>query len=116
MPLVSIAATSSTRPPKAVRVGAIQRQRYGTDPGHHDGGQGKPTRRSSSRPAAAHAILPRTLLFRLIQAAAELNPDIPCMHQDHGNSFETCKSAIELGTPASGWTARSRPTANPLHI
>ena len=37
-------------------------------------------------------------LFKLIQAAAELNPDIPiAMHQDHGNSFETCKSAIELG-------------------
>ena len=37
-------------------------------------------------------------LFRLIQAAAELNPDIPiAMHQDHGNSFETCKSAIALG-------------------
>jgi fructose-bisphosphate aldolase, class II len=37
-------------------------------------------------------------LFRLIQAAAELNPGIPiAMHQDHGNSFETCKSAIELG-------------------
>src|SRR3569833_3340772 len=37
-------------------------------------------------------------LFRLIQAAAELNPDIPiAMHQDHGNSFETCKSAIGLG-------------------
>ena len=37
-------------------------------------------------------------LFRLIQAAAELNPDIPiAMHQDHGNGFETCKSAIELG-------------------
>src|ERR1700721_2270209 len=37
-------------------------------------------------------------LFRLIQAAAELNPEIPiAMHQDHGNSFETCKSAIALG-------------------
>ena len=37
-------------------------------------------------------------LFRLIQAAAELNPEIPiAMHQDHGNSFETCKSSIELG-------------------
>jgi fructose-bisphosphate aldolase, class II len=37
-------------------------------------------------------------LFRLIQAAAELNPDIPiAMHQDHGNSFETCKSAIAMG-------------------
>jgi len=31
-------------------------------------------------------------------AAAELYPEIPLvMHLDHGNSFETCKSAIELG-------------------
>ncbi len=37
-------------------------------------------------------------LFHLILAASELHPDIPiAMHQDHGNSFETCKSAIELG-------------------
>src|ERR1700684_796392 len=37
-------------------------------------------------------------LFHLILAAAELNPEMPiAMHQDHGNSFETCKSAIELG-------------------
>jgi len=37
-------------------------------------------------------------LFHLILAAAELNPEIPiAMHQDHGNSFETCKSAIDLG-------------------
>ena len=37
-------------------------------------------------------------LFKLIQAAAELHPEIPiAMHQDHGNSFDTCKSAIELG-------------------
>ena len=37
-------------------------------------------------------------LFKLIQAAAELNPEIPiAMHQDHGNSFETCESAIALG-------------------
>jgi len=37
-------------------------------------------------------------LFKLIQAAAELNPEIPiAMHQDHGNSFETCQSAIALG-------------------
>jgi fructose-bisphosphate aldolase class II len=37
-------------------------------------------------------------LFHLILAAAELNPQIPiAMHQDHGNSFETCKSAIALG-------------------
>jgi len=37
-------------------------------------------------------------LFHLILAAAELYPEIPiAMHQDHGNSFETCKSAIDLG-------------------
>ena len=37
-------------------------------------------------------------LFHLMIAATELNPDIPIvMHQDHGNSFETCRSAIKLG-------------------
>jgi fructose-bisphosphate aldolase, class II len=37
-------------------------------------------------------------LYHLILAASELYPDIPiAMHQDHGNSYETCKSAIELG-------------------
>ncbi len=37
-------------------------------------------------------------LFHLILAANELHPEIPiAMHQDHGNSFETCRSAIALG-------------------
>ena len=37
-------------------------------------------------------------LYHLMLAAAELHPGIPmALHQDHGNSFETCKSAIELG-------------------
>jgi fructose-bisphosphate aldolase, class II len=37
-------------------------------------------------------------LQHLMLAAAELNPGIPIvMHQDHGNSPETCKSAIENG-------------------
>jgi len=37
-------------------------------------------------------------LFHLILAASELHPEIPiAMHQDHGNSFETCQSAIQLG-------------------
>ena len=31
-------------------------------------------------------------------AATELYPEIPiALHQDHGNSPETCKSAIEMG-------------------
>ena len=37
-------------------------------------------------------------LFHLILAANELHPEVMiAMHQDHGNSFETCKSAISLG-------------------
>jgi fructose-bisphosphate aldolase class II len=37
-------------------------------------------------------------LLHLMLAAAELYPEIPvCLHQDHGNSPETCISAIELG-------------------
>ncbi len=37
-------------------------------------------------------------LYHLMLAAAELYPEIPMvLHLDHGNSFETCKSAIELG-------------------
>jgi fructose-bisphosphate aldolase class II len=34
----------------------------------------------------------------MVQAAVEDNPDIPIsLHLDHGNSFKTCKQAIELG-------------------
>jgi len=37
-------------------------------------------------------------LRHLMLAAVELYPHIPiCMHQDHGNSVETCASAIEQG-------------------
>lgn len=37
-------------------------------------------------------------LYHLMLAAVELYPEIPvCLHQDHGNSPETCASAIELG-------------------
>jgi fructose-bisphosphate aldolase class II len=37
-------------------------------------------------------------LYHLMLAAVELYPEIPiALHQDHGNSVETCKSAIELG-------------------
>jgi fructose-bisphosphate aldolase class II len=37
-------------------------------------------------------------LRHLMLAAAELYPEIPvAMHQDHGNSPKTCKSAIEMG-------------------
>jgi len=38
------------------------------------------------------------VLKHLIQAAAEMYPEVPiCMHQDHGNGPETCLSAIANG-------------------
>jgi len=37
-------------------------------------------------------------LYHLMLAASEIYPEIPLvMHLDHGNSFETCRSAIEQG-------------------
>jgi fructose-bisphosphate aldolase class II len=37
-------------------------------------------------------------LYHLMLAATELYPEIPvALHQDHGNSPKTCKSAIEMG-------------------
>ena len=37
-------------------------------------------------------------LYHLMEAAAEVYPEISvALHQDHGNSPETCKSAIDLG-------------------
>ena len=37
-------------------------------------------------------------LYHLMMAAVELYPDVMvALHQDHGNSSETCKSAIEMG-------------------
>src|SRR5512141_2946564 len=37
-------------------------------------------------------------LYHLMVAATEVYPEIPTvLHLDHGNSFETCKSAIDMG-------------------
>src|SRR3954462_14444198 len=37
-------------------------------------------------------------LYHLMLAATELYPEIPTvLHLDHGNSFETCKTAIDMG-------------------
>ena len=37
-------------------------------------------------------------LYHLMLAATELYPEIPMvLHQDHGNSPATCKSAIDMG-------------------
>ncbi|HVX67554.1 MAG TPA: class II fructose-bisphosphate aldolase [Bryobacteraceae bacterium] len=50
----------------------------------------------ASRGARAYAN--DKFLYHLMVAASELYPEIPLvMHLDHGNSFETCKSAIDAG-------------------
>jgi len=47
---------------------------------------------------AARAYSNDRFLVHLVRAAVELYPDLPVvLHQDHGNSPETCLSAIELG-------------------
>src|SRR3974390_1936012 len=46
----------------------------------------------------ARAFAEDKYLYHLMLAANELHPEIPvAFHQDHGNGFETCKSAIALG-------------------
>ncbi len=43
-------------------------------------------------------------LYHMMLADAELYPEIPLVfHQDHGNSFETCKFAIDLCFASVGW-------------
>jgi fructose-bisphosphate aldolase class II len=38
------------------------------------------------------------MLRRMVEAAAEIDPEIPiCLHQDHGNNEATCLSAIQHG-------------------
>ncbi|MHB8657625.1 MAG: class II fructose-bisphosphate aldolase [Solirubrobacteraceae bacterium] len=50
----------------------------------------------ASRGARAYA--GDRFLYHLMLAAAEVYPEIPvALHQDHGNSPETCMSAIDLG-------------------
>ena len=47
---------------------------------------------------AARAYSNDLFLVRLVEAAIDLYPDLPvALHQDHGNSPETCFTAIELG-------------------
>ena len=50
----------------------------------------------ASRGARAYA--GDIMLRHLVQALAEMNPEIPvCLHQDHGNNETTCLSAIRHG-------------------
>ena len=46
----------------------------------------------------ARAYANHTYLVKLVEAAAQLNPEIPiALHLDHGDSFELCKSCIDGG-------------------
>ena len=46
----------------------------------------------------ARAYANHTYLVKLVEAAIIENPDIPiCLHLDHGDSFELCKSCIDGG-------------------
>ena len=50
----------------------------------------------ASRGARAYA--GDLMLQHLIKALVEMFPNVPiCMHQDHGNSLETCQSALDYG-------------------
>ena len=50
----------------------------------------------ASRGARAYA--GDMMLQHLIKALVEMFPHVPiCMHQDHGNSLETCQSALDYG-------------------
>jgi fructose-bisphosphate aldolase class II len=57
---------------------------------------GSPVILQASRGARAYAN--DIVLKKLIEAAIEMYPAIPvCMHQDHGNNLETCRTAITYG-------------------
>ena len=41
------------------------------------------------------------MIHNMVQAAAEMYPELPiCLHQDHGDSYKTCVTAL-----ANGWTS-----------
>ena len=58
----------------------------------------------------ARAYANHTYLVKLVQAAAELNPEIPiALHLDHGDSFELCKDCIDGGFTSVMIDASSKP-------
>ena len=58
----------------------------------------------------ARAYANHTYLVKLVEAAVELNPEIPiALHLDHGDSFELCKSCIDGGFTSVMIDASSKP-------
>lgn len=58
----------------------------------------------------ARAYANHTYLVKLVEAAVIEHPDIPiCLHLDHGDSFELCKSCIDGGFTSVMIDASSKP-------
>ena len=58
-----------------------------------------------------------TYLVKLVEAAVIECPDIPiCLHLDHGDSFETCKSCVDGGFTSVMIDASSKPFAENVEI
>ena len=58
-----------------------------------------------------------TYLVKLVEAAAQENPDIPiALHLDHGDSFELCKSCIDGGFTSVMIDASSKPFAENIAL
>ena len=58
-----------------------------------------------------------TYLVKLVEAAVLECPDIPiCLHLDHGDSFETCKSCVDGGFTSVMIDASGKPFAENIEI
>lgn len=58
----------------------------------------------------ARAYANHTYLVKLVEAAVQENPQIPiCLHLDHGDTFELCKSCIDGGFTSVMIDASSKP-------
>ncbi len=65
----------------------------------------------------ARAYANHTYLVKLVEAAAQENPDIPiALHLDHGDSFELCKSCNDGGFTSVMIDASSKPFAENIEL
>ena len=65
----------------------------------------------------ARAYANPTYLVKLVEAAVIECPEIPiCLHLDHGDSYETCKSCIDGGFTSVMIDASSKPFAENIEI
>ena len=65
----------------------------------------------------ARAYANHTYLMKLVEAAVIEYPGLPiCLHLDHGDSFETCKSCIDGGFTSVMIDASSKPFAENIEI